>query len=222
MMDVASEIGGALASGSMAALPLSLMGGVIAGLNPCCLALYPAAAASCCAARDCGSRRTSANALAFLLGIAVAMALLGIAVSFAGRITGLGSAGRYLVAIVPLVMGLNLLGWIHLPLDRLSRLPVRAGGSAFGMGFLLSLVIGPCGTPLLASVLSYAAYQGQMFYGAILLFLYGLGVGTPLLLAGTAANGLARRLDGAGWKVWIDRATGIILLALGFYLLWIA
>ncbi|WP_290997284.1 cytochrome c biogenesis protein CcdA [Hyphomicrobium sp.] len=47
---------------------------------------------------------------------------------------------------------------------------LRAGG-AFGTGFLLSPVLGPCGTPILAAVLSYAAYQGQMLYGALLLFL---------------------------------------------------
>lgn len=221
-MDFALEISDALRSGSMAALPLSLLGGVIAGLNPCCLALYPAAAATCCAGRDCGQRRSSANAFAFLLGIAAAMTLLGLGVSFAGRITGLGTLGRYLVAIVPLVMGCNLLGWIHLPLDRLSRLAIGGGTGAFGVGFLLSLVIGPCGTPLLASVLSYAAFQGKAVYGALLLFLYGLGVGTPLLLAGTTAGSLAQRLDGIGWKAWVDRLAGVILLALGLYLLWIA
>jgi len=220
-MDFASEISGALARGSVIALPLSFVGGLIAGLNPCCLALYPAAAVSCCTGRDCGPRRTFANAFGFLLGVAVAMAMLGLAVSFAGRITELGRVWRCLVAVVPLVMGLNLLGWINLRLDRLSGLSIRTG-SAFGMGFLLSLVIGPCGTPLLASVLSYAAYQGQLLYGALLLFLYGLGVGMPLLVAGATAGTLALRLDGAGWKVWVDRAAGLILLALGFYLLWTA
>lgn len=223
-MDFPSLIGAALARGSLVALPLSLVGGLIAGFNPCCLALYPAATASCCVGRDCRPRRSSTNAcaaFAFLLGIGAAMALLGIGVSLAGRITGLGSFARYLVALVPLVMGLSLLGWIHLPFDRLSRLPIRNGG-AFGMGFLLSLVIAPCGTPLLASVLSYAAYQGQMLYGAVLLFIYGLGVGTPLLLAGTAAGSLAQWMDKAGWKIWVDRATGVMLLGLGFYLLWIA
>lgn len=220
-MDVVSQIGSALASGSLITLPLSLVAGVIAGLNPCCLALYPAAAATCCVGRNCGSRRSTTNAVAFVLGIAVSMAVLGIAVSLAGRITGLGSVGRHLVALVPLLMGLHLLGWLHLPLERLMRAPLHAGG-AFGTGFLLSLVIGPCGTPVLASVLSYAAYQGQMFYGALLLFLYGLGAGTPMLLVGTTAGSMVRRLDGAGWKVWVDRGAGGALLALGFYLLWIA
>ncbi len=220
-MDVVSQLGGALTSGSLMALPLSLAGGVIAGLNPCCLALYPAAAATCCAGRDADPRRSAPNAVAFVLGIAVAMAALGIAISLAGRITGLGSGGRYLVALVPLLMGLHLVGWLHLPLQWLTAGRVRAGG-AFGTGFLLSLVLGPCGTPMLAAVLSYAAYQGQMLYGALLLFLYGLGAGAPLLLVGASTAGLVRSLDAAGWTVWVDRGSGALLLLLGFYLLWSA
>lgn len=149
------------------------------------------------------------------------MAALGIVVSLAGRITGLGSGGRYLVALVPLLMGLHLLGWLRLPLERLTGSRVRAGG-AFGTGFLLSLVLGPCGTPILAAVLSYAAYQGQMLYGALLLFLYGVGAGAPLLLVGASAAGLVRSLDAAGWNGWVDRGTGGLLLVLGFYLLWVA
>jgi cytochrome c biogenesis protein CcdA len=73
---------------------------------------------------------------------------------------------------------------------------------------------------VLASVLSYAAYQGQVLYGALLSFLYGLGIGAPMLLVGTAAGGFAQRLDSGGWKVWVDRSVGALLLALGLYLLW--
>lgn len=81
--------------------------------------LYPAAAATCCAGRESDPRRSASNVVAFVLGIAVAMAALGLAISLAGRITGLGSGGRYLAALVPLLMGVHLLGWVHLPLARL-------------------------------------------------------------------------------------------------------
>lgn len=91
-MDVVAQLSGALTSGSLMALPLSLAGGVIVGLNPCCLALYPAAAASCCAGRESHPWRSTCDAVAFVLGIAAAMASLGIAISLAGHITGLGTA----------------------------------------------------------------------------------------------------------------------------------
>lgn len=220
-MDFASQFGSTLASGNLISLPLSLAAGVVAGLNPCCLALYPVAAATCCVGRNNDSQRSLSSTVAFVLGIAASMAVLGISASMAGRITGVGVVGRHLVALVPLLMGLHLLGWLRLPVERLIHAPLRTSG-AFGTGFLLSLVIGPCSTPVLASVLSYAAYQGQMLFGALLLFFFGMGIGMPILLVGTTAGKLIQRLDGIGWKVWIDRLAGAWLLALGLYLLWIA
>lgn len=96
---------------------------------------------------------------------------------------------------------------------------LRVAG-AFGCGFLLSLVIALCGTPVLASVLSYAAFKGNAYYGALLLFVYGLGAGIPLLAAATISSRFAQRLDLRGYQQWLDRTTGALLLGLGFYILW--
>lgn len=93
-------------------------------------------------------------------------------------------------------------------------------GGAFGTGLLLSLIIGPCGTPVLASVLSFAAYKQSFLYGGLLLFLYGIGNGLPLVLVGTTAGGLLKRLDCSRFGNWIDPIVGGSLLLLGFYLLW--
>lgn len=85
-------------------------------------------------------------------------------------------------------------------------------------GVFLSLVIGSCGTPVLAAILSCAAYRGSILFGALLLFVYGVGNGVPLLLAGTSAGTLAARLSSSA-HVWIDRIAGALLVGLGFYLL---
>lgn len=41
-----------LADGGFYAVPAALVGGLLTGLNPCCLPMYPAAAATCCAVRE--------------------------------------------------------------------------------------------------------------------------------------------------------------------------
>lgn len=220
-MDFARAVGDALASGSMMALPMSLLGGLLVGLNPCCLALYPAAAATCCANAESAQPMTKVNAISFLLGVATAMSLLGVAVALAGRVTSLGGVGHYLAAIVPIVAGLSLLGWITLPLDQPLRRRIAVGG-AFSVGLAMSLVVGPCGTPLLASVLSYAAYQGQVLYGAVLLFLYGVGVAMPMVVAGSALGTLFQRIAAPKWKARVNRVSGLILLGIGSYLIWVA
>lgn len=213
----------AFAGGSVLALPIAFAGGLVAALNPCCLALYPAAAATCCGAREARARRSLPNSTAFVVGMAMAMALLGTVAALAGRIVSGGSWVRYAVAVVPLVMGMQVLGWLHLPLPAFSMNQSKLNvASAFGCGFLLSLVIAPCATPVLASVLSYAALKGNAYFGALLLFVYGLGAGIPLLTAATLSSHFAQALALRGYRKWVDAATGALLLWLGLYLLWIA
>ena len=223
-MPIAEALRLALADQSGVALPLALAGGVVSGLNPCCLPLYPAAVATCCATRSPGIRRTAASATAFVLGVACATTALGVAAALLGRtMAGLGGWARVAIAIIPLVMGLQLLRWLRLPLPSISGRPgVTALHGAFVTGLLLSLALAPCGTPVLASVLSYAAYHGSVPLGASLLFVYGIGVGIPMIAVGTAAGGLARRLATSRWQPWVDRGTGLLLLGVGFHLLWTA
>jgi cytochrome c-type biogenesis protein len=215
----------ALGSGGLLALPAALLGGCIAGLNPCCMPMYPAAAATCCAARVvCGpgamARWSTGAAVSFVLGLALATTILGVIAAAAGnRLSSFGGLLSYVVAFVPLLAGAHFLGLITLPTARLPTIGTRTGG-AFAAGFLLSLVIAPCGTPMLASILSYAAYEGSLPYGGLLLFVYGLGAGIPILLLGLGAARVAARLDRSGLRVWVNRATGAILVAMGFYLIW--
>jgi cytochrome c biogenesis protein CcdA len=224
MNELADLLAGALSGGNLVALPLAIAGGVVTGLNPCCVPLYPAAAASCCATRGDRARAALGPASAFVAGVALATTLLGIVAALAGRaMVGLGGWARYAIALVPLAMAVHLFGWLRV------RFPVIGGpGTRHGMagsflaGLALSFVLAPCGTPVLASVLSYAAYQGSVTYGALLLFLFGLGAGLPALLIGTAAGALALRFDAAGLRPWVDRVTGVMLLGVGFYLLWTA
>lgn len=218
-MDVSQGFEHALAAGDAAALPLALLGGILTGMNPCCLALYPAAAGACCSWQRGTVRRPIGKAVAFLLGIAVAVAALGVLAAYLGRVAVLATPLRYGIAFLPILVGADRLGWIRLPWP---TPPASGTGmrSAFGTGLLLALVIGPCGTPVLASVLTFAAYRQNIAYGALLLFVYGVGSGLPVALAGSAAGGFLQRIASSRFGAWIDPLLGGMLILLGFYLLW--
>lgn len=84
-MDVSEAFGQALSAGNLAALPLALVGGLVAGVNPCCLALYPAASTVCCSVgQNTVHRPNAANAAAFVPGVAVAIAALGCVAAYFG------------------------------------------------------------------------------------------------------------------------------------------
>jgi cytochrome c biogenesis protein CcdA len=219
--ELATLLREALSGGALVALPLALSGGVVTGLNPCCLALYPAAAGTCCAVRG-GQRVAFSNAAGFVLGVSFATAALGVgAAVLGGVLTNASGWSAYAIAGVPLLMGMHVLGWIRLPLPRGAPVGRRSGFvGAFLVGLVLWAVIAPCGTPILAAMLSYSAYQGSVAYGALLLFFYGLGAGLPVLVLGTVFGDLAARLDARGWGGWVNGATGGVLVALAFYLVW--
>lgn len=229
MNDLAAMLREALSNGAVFAAPIALAGGIVTGLNPCCLPMYPAAAAACCANREaCGDnadRRLSfAAAGALALGLATATTLLGVLAAIGGRtMTTLSGAWAYAIAAVLLVAGAHLLGLFRLPALRAPSLPGARGiGTAFLAGLLLALVFGPCGTPLLAGILSYVAFTGSPAYGGALLFVYGIGVAIPVVLLGASAARLAARLERNGGRVWVDRATGALLVAMGLYVIWSA
>ena len=152
----------AIASAGVWALPMAAAGGVIAALNPCCLALYPAVGASCCVNADGSAGRVVfSRALLLVLGAALGTTILGVAAALAGHaVTTLSRGARYGLAFVPIVAGLHLGGLLRIPLPA-SRPRLGPGAvAAFGTGVFLSGVVSVCGTPVLAAVLSYAAYEG--------------------------------------------------------------
>ena len=208
----------ALAAGA-GSIPFALIGGVIAGLNPCCLAFYPAVTATCCAGTSDRKRIVPSQAVAFVLGTALATTLLGVAAALAGYAVSLiGRGPRYVLAFIPILMGLHLIGWLRIPFR--ARAGAWRGDSAiaaFGAGLMLSLIVGSCGTPVLAGILSYAAYQGSVLFGAVLLFAYGVGNGLPLVLVGTGVGALVKRFEAT--RTLVDRFAGVLLVGLGFYLL---
>lgn len=224
MTELAELLRAALSGTSLLALPLALAGGVLTGLNPCCLPIYPAAAAACCASRECAeggrsSRLDWRSAIGLCLGLAAATTALGVAAAIGGRtMTALSGRWLDLLALVPIAAGLHLLGVVKLPLPSLRRLPPATGFvSAVGAGALLALVFGPCGTPILASLLAVVAYQGSVVHGALLLFAYGLGIALPVVALGSAAASVAARLDARGWRPIVDRATGAAMIGIGLY-----
>ncbi|HJW72581.1 MAG TPA: cytochrome c biogenesis protein CcdA [Geothrix sp.] len=224
MMGGLEALQAALAHGAWLAFPFAFFGGVLVGLNPCCLALYPAVTATCCGQASCEDQPKPAlrSALGFVLGMASATSALGLLAALLGRsLFVLPTWFRVGVAFVPLVMGAYVLGWIRVPLPGRDKVPLGKGFlGAFLTGLLLSLVVGSCATPVLLALLTYAAVQGHLLEGALLMFIFGLGSGLPLLLAGTLVVGFAQKwLRGSRHQV-LNQVAGISLLVLGYYLIW--
>lgn len=195
--------------------------GVAAGLNPCCLPLYPGALGACGALRRGSLAGDLGVAGAFVFGVAMATASLGLIAGLSGRaLAPVGGVVGYLLAAVPILAGLHVLRAIRLPVPAFEvRVPAGLGAlGAVGAGASLALLVTPCSTPVLAGALAAAGRSGAALDGAALLFVYGLGQGLPVLAVGFASAAALDRVAGA--RSALDRLSGVLLVGLGLYLLW--
>jgi len=229
-----------LADGSLLALPLVIVGGLITAFNPCCLPMYPAVfgfmGRSCCQASDSENNVAPAAkiqtriALVFVLGMATATALMGLLTAGLGWVFGrFDPMLQIVLALVPLAMGLHLLGLLPIKLPRWSIKGLPDVGTqrfkhsltAFGAGLAFSLAIAPCATPILLGILTLVAMQGDMLWGTMLMFIYGLGTGIPMLFIGHGFERLQPWFAAPRHLQWLRSISGILLLGVGGYMVWL-
>jgi len=70
--------------------------------------------------------------------------------------------------------------------------------------------------------LTYVMAKGALAYGAVLLFVYAMGRGVPVVFAGTFTGALKQFQALGRWSGVMEKASGVIVLFVGFYFLWIA
>lgn len=204
------------------------LGGIVTSLGPCNLATIPLIIGFVGGARNLPRHHAFALSFAFALGLAITFMLLGVVAALVGAWIGSGTRWwYYLVAAICFIIGLQMLGVLQFDLPMYlgglrERIALKGIPGALALGLVSGLVASQCATPALAAILTYVMAKGAFVYGATLLFVYALGRGLPIILAGTFTGALKGMLSLGRWSLFIERASGIIVLAVGFYFLWIA
>ena len=206
---------------------LVFLAGIATSITPCNVSMVPVIIAHVSGAQA-GRREGFALSSFFTLGTATTFMLLGLVIATIGGIFGTSQRViYYFVAGVCIVIGLNLLGLIPLNFSFGYGLTERVSNRKGFLGsYILGLVMGlagtQCGTPIMLAILSIALANGQWLYGAILLFIYALGRGVPIVVIGTF-TGLITHMDAfARWSGWLNKAAGVMLLLVGGYFVWIS
>jgi cytochrome c-type biogenesis protein len=214
---------------SLAAFALVFLGGILTSIGPCNIAMIPLIIGYVGGAAQPSRTRSFAIAFTFAIGLAITFMLLGVIASWIGGLVGGSSRWwYYLVAFVCFLIGLQMVGALQIPLPLWfgglrERIGLKGLPGALALGLVSGLVASQCATPVLAAILTYTMAQGgDLFYGASLLFVYALGRGVPIVLAGTFA-GVLKQIQSLGrWSETWEKASGVLIIAVGFYFLWIA
>lgn len=167
----------------------------------------------------------------FMLGIILALAVIGSVIGYAGQVAG-ESFGRYskvLAGLVLVFFGLIALNLI--PLNKLKLPKFNQTGRKYPQGIFGAIVFGfalggasiTCNisgcSPTLAIVLGVASLQGQVAKSALLMGIFAVGYSMPLtaILLGVSFGKWALRASKA--MPVIKVIAGVLLLVLGFYFL---
>lgn len=206
------------------AMPLAVAGGILSAFNPCCLPMVPSVVLLLSQKSTLSRWSGFLVAAAFVLGFSLSMAIMGALTTGFGYVFGhLGAGFTYGVAAILFAMALNLLEVFTLRLVALdSTKATSIHGGALVMGAAFTFVVAPCSTPILVSLLAYSASTKSPLNGATLLFLYGLGAGIPLIMMGSFMGWLGILDFAQRHRRVLNRATAILLIGIGLYLVWSA
>lgn len=212
---------------------LAFLAGLASFLSPCVFALVPVYVgylSGRSAASPAGEARTwqsLLHGLAFVLGFSVIFILLGLFSAALGHF--LFTFSRLLSQIggvVVILFGLHLSGiwrirWLDYELRAQTSLQSQRGYlSSAMMGVFFSAGWVPCVGPVLGSILTLAFNSADISQGAVLLTAYSAGLAIPFLIAATQVawiTGVVRRY--ARLSHYVERITGLLLIALGVLLL---
>jgi thiol:disulfide interchange protein DsbD len=227
--DESSRIAAILKHGSFWLIIASFFGfGLLLSLTPCVFPMVPILSGIIV---NHGHAVTHARAfwlsLAYVLGMAVTYAAVGVAAGFSGTLLSNALQNAWVLggfALVFVVLSLSMFGFYELQLPatlqgKLSEEANRQGGS-FGaiaiMGALSALIVGPCVAAPLAGALLYIAQTRDAVLGGAALFAMALGMGAPLVVVGVFSRSL---LPKAGpWMEAVKKFFGVIMLATALWL----
>lgn len=220
----------ALSNIPIASYPGAFLWAVASGIfSPCMWAMFPIVLSYVAYQTIEGKTPKSQGfvlSVTFVAGMTLIYTIMGAAISMVGQVLPVPQKYISLFAGVMLILlGLNFLGVYQIRLPQFMNAapkPTRRKGvvGAFILGMLGAIFMGTCGIAFVMPILTVALERGNVLYGATMLFIFGIGHGTPLILLGSLAGITSTWLKKAqSAKKYVDIVSGIILIAVGIYYL---
>jgi thiol:disulfide interchange protein DsbD len=203
--------------------------GLLLTFTPCVLPMIPILS-SIIAGEGKGINKARAFALSisYVLGMAIAYALAGIAAAYSGSLLAAALQNAWVLgafALVFVVLALSMFGFYELQLPgflhhRLHSAHQRLRGgriaSVAAMGVLSAVIVSPCVAAPLAGALLYISQTRDVALGGTALFTMALGMGVPLVVVGVSEGAL---LPKAGaWMGAVRKFFGVLLLAVALWI----
>jgi cytochrome c-type biogenesis protein len=207
---------------------LSFIAGVLSILSPCVLPLVPIIVGTAL-----NTHRFGPYALA--LGLAISFTVIGVFLATLGDALGVDQdLFRLIAAWLLLIFGLVLLspqlqavfanmtsGIGSSGQQLLDKLSTDSLAGQFGLGLVLGIIWSPCVGPILGATVTLASQGQQLGQVVIIMAIFGIGAGLPLILLGTLSRQVMIKIRGklfAAGKLG-KQLLGAVMLLIGLMIL---
>lgn len=220
-------LAGSLSDHPLVAIVTLFGAGLVTSLTPCIYPMIPITAGilSGASVGQQSRARTARLTVAYVTGLALFYAILGLIAGLSGSLFGTVSASpwaRLAIGNLLLVFGLAMLDVIPMVApERLMRWAGSLSGGSYPAVFLLGatsgIVAAPCGAPAFAAVLTWVASTRSGVLGFVYLFVFSLGMTALLAVVGLFSGAVAALPKAGIWMVWVKKVAGVIMLAMAEY-----
>ena len=210
---------------SLLILALCFLGGVVASLSPCGIGMLPIVVSYIGSSSE---KRTSKNLLQivfFILGMSICLTAIGLVCALTGQIFDATNRVYFVLILTSLILifGLNLLGLLDINFPVLVKKFPQSNKHNFItypllLGMVFALAASPCSTPILAGIMVAVFMCVNLLYAALMLFLFSLGQGMIILVAGLFTSVLKKLSSAAKYTDILTKVSGIILILFAIFL----
>jgi thiol:disulfide interchange protein DsbD len=191
--------------------------GILTSFTPCIFPMLPITISILGYHADRKNRlHNFSRALAYVFGIGITYATLGVIAALTGSLFGSALTNKYVIfGLVALffTMALSMWGAFELQSPAFIRNRFGTGKSqgffgAFVMGLVAGVVASPCVGPVLVSILSYVSTTKNTVLGFSLLFTFAMGLGLIFIVIGLFSSALKLLPKSGRWMDFIKFILG--------------
>lgn len=202
---------------------VSFIGGLIASISPCSLAMLPLIIGYVGGYSKEKTTTTFFQMLLFVFGTAIVFSVIGIICAVTGRVFVSSSYFALIVSSILMIMGLKLTGILDFEIPVIIKeMPQNATGSRIVypiiLGAVFALIGTPCSTPILAGIMAFASLGANIINAVIMLFLFALGQGLIIIIAGVLTSQLKNMQKLHKFAEALMKICGILLIFVSIYI----
>jgi cytochrome c-type biogenesis protein len=201
----------------------AFLGGLISSISPCSLSMLPLIIGYIGGYSDEKPLKTLLQMIVFVIGSGIVFSIIGAICALTGKMFIGNPYFALIVASIVMIMGLKILGFLEFDLPPIIK---EIPKNEFNNDFLYPLILGavfaligtPCSTPILASIMAFASISAKISSAVIMLFLFSIGQGLILILAGFITSKIKTSEKFYQLSEKIMKFSGILLILVSLYI----